>query len=93
MSRLRHELNDRTAVSRRPYRLLRQAVGAGQALRHLGAGPDAGQGRKRGIERFLLTVNSDNVLSICVIEGNGGVLEDERPHPETGRPFRRYWIG
>jgi len=50
-------------------------------------------GRKRGIQRFLLTVNSDNAPSIRVIEGNGGVLEDERVWAETGRPFRRYWIG
>ena len=50
------------------------------------------EGRKRGIERFLLTVDSDNVGSIRVIEANGGVLEDERIDPEWGR-FRRYWIG
>jgi predicted acetyltransferase len=50
------------------------------------------EGRKRGIERFLLTVDSNNVPSIRVIEGNGGVLEDERLDEETGRMFRRYWI-
>jgi predicted acetyltransferase len=51
------------------------------------------EGRKRGIERFLLTVDSENVPSIRVIEANGGVLEDERIDKDTGRLFRRYWIG
>jgi predicted acetyltransferase len=50
------------------------------------------EGRKRGIECFLLTVDSDNAGSIRVIEANGGVPEDERIDPE-GRKFRRYWIG
>ena len=50
------------------------------------------EGRAMGIRRFLLTVRSDNVPSIRVIEGNGGVMEDERTD-ETGLPFRRYWIG
>jgi predicted acetyltransferase len=50
------------------------------------------EGRKRGIERFLLSVDAENVPSIRVIEGNGGVMEDERIDRETGRPFRRYWI-
>ena len=49
------------------------------------------EGRKRGIDRFLLTVDSDNVGSIRVIEANGGVLEDERIYPEWGK-FLRYWI-
>jgi len=51
------------------------------------------EGRRFGIERFLLTVRSDNTASIKVIEANGGVLEDERVEVETGIPFRRYWIG
>lgn len=50
------------------------------------------EGRKCGIDRFLLTVDSDNVGSIRVIEANGGVLEDERIDPE-GTKFCRYWIG
>jgi predicted acetyltransferase len=49
------------------------------------------EGRKRGIERFLLTVNVNNEGSIRVIEANGGVLEDERLD-DTGQMFRRYWI-
>ena len=93
MSRLRHALNDG---------LLYHGGHIGYYVRPSARGKRYGtsileltlaEGRKRGIERFLLTVNSDNVPSIRVIEGNGGILEDERPHPDTGLPFRRYWIG
>jgi len=47
---------------------------------------------KLGIDRALLTVDSDNAPSIRVIESNGGKLEDERTDPETGGFYRRYWI-
>jgi predicted acetyltransferase len=49
------------------------------------------EARKLGIERVLLTVDSDNRPSIRVIEHNGGVMEDERVDAE-GDPYRRYWI-
>ncbi len=51
------------------------------------------EGRKLRIDRFLLTVDCTNEPSIRVIEANGGVMEDERIDDETGRPFKRYWIG
>jgi predicted acetyltransferase len=92
MSRLRHELNDvllyhgghigyyvRAAVRGRGYGTVLLAL-------------TLAKGRTLGIERFLLTVDSDNAPSIRVIEGNGGLLEDERVDRETGRRFRRYWI-
>jgi predicted acetyltransferase len=49
------------------------------------------EARRLGIERALLTVDSDNTPSIRVIEANAGVLEDERVD-ENGTPYRRYWI-
>ena len=93
ISHLRHELNDV---------LRRQGGHIGYYVRPAARGKRLGtsilaltlaEGRKLGIERFLLTVDAENVPSIRVIEGNGGVLENEGPHPETGRPYRRYWIG
>jgi predicted acetyltransferase len=93
ISRLRHELNDQ---------LLYHGGNIGYYVRPSARGRRYGssilaltlaEGRKRGIERFLLTVDSDNMPSTRVIEGNGGVMEDERMHEETGQPFRRYWIG
>jgi predicted acetyltransferase len=49
------------------------------------------EARQLGIERVLLTVDSDNERSIHVIERNGGVMEDERID-ENGVAYRRYWI-
>ncbi len=93
MSRLRHHLNDA---------LLEHGGHIGYYVRPGARGRGCGnvvlrltlaEGRNRGIQRFLLTVRSDNLPSIRVIEHNGGVMEDERIEHETGIPFRRYWIG
>ncbi len=48
--------------------------------------------REIGIDRLLVTADSANEPSARVIEGNGGVLEDERPDEIKGVMFRRYWI-
>jgi predicted acetyltransferase len=48
--------------------------------------------RALGLDRVLLTVDSDNEPSIRVIERNGGVLEEECIDSTTGRLHRRYWI-
>lgn len=45
-----------------------------------------------GLDRVLVTARSTNVPSLRVIEANGGKLEDERCHEETGAIYRRYWI-
>jgi predicted acetyltransferase len=50
------------------------------------------EARALGIERALLTVDSDNEPSIRVIERNGGVMEDEGIDSTTGKLHRRYWI-
>jgi predicted acetyltransferase len=50
------------------------------------------EARKLKLDRVLLTVDSDNEPSVRVIEGNGGVLEDERVDETSGRMHRRYWI-
>ena len=49
------------------------------------------EARRLGIRRALLTVDSGNAPSLRVIEGNGGVMEDERIDGE-GIAYRRYWI-
>lgn len=41
----------------------------------------------------LLTVDPGNIPSIRVIEANGGQLENTVTDPETGKLYRRYWIG
>lgn len=48
--------------------------------------------RDRGLDRVLLTCDSDNIPSRRVIERNGGVLAEEQLFAQTGRLGRRYWI-
>jgi predicted acetyltransferase len=93
ISRLRHGLNDTLLYhgGHIAYYVRQSARGKGYGTSILAL--TLLEGRKQGIERFLLTVDSENMPSIRVIEGNGGVLEDERIDRETGRLFRRYWIG
>jgi predicted acetyltransferase len=40
--------------------------------------------------RVLITCNEDDIAPACILERNGGVLEDVRD-TELGRT-RRYWI-
>lgn len=47
--------------------------------------------RKLGIERVLITCDSDNIGSAKSIVRNGGVLENEVIN-EEGVPEQRYWI-
>jgi predicted acetyltransferase len=93
MRRLRHKLNTEALDrgGRVGYYVRRSARGKGFGTSILAMTLE--EGRRRGIERFLLAVNSANIPSIRVIEGTGGVLEDERIDRDTGRPYRRYWIG
>jgi len=52
-----------------------------------------GQCRSLGLDRVLLTCDSDNLGSIKVIEANGGVFEDEAAtDSDPSEVVRRYWI-
>jgi predicted acetyltransferase len=91
MSRLRHRLNpdllNHGGHIGYYVRLGSRGHGYGTTL----LGLTLAEGRRLGIERFLLTVRSSNSPSIRVIEANGGMMEDERLD-DAGQPFRRYWI-
>ena len=52
------------------------------------------EARKLGLERVLITCDDTNTASACIIEKNGGTLEDKRIIDEpTGSILRRrYWI-
>src|SRR5690606_29502328 len=92
MSRLRHRLNE-TLLNHGGhigYYVRPGARGRGYGTQILAL--TLAEGRRLGIQRFLLTVRTKNAASIRVIEANGGVMEDERID-EDGIPFRRYWIG
>jgi predicted acetyltransferase len=50
------------------------------------------EARKLGLERVLLTCDSDNIGSRKVIEHNGGKLASESPASPDGILVARYWI-
>jgi predicted acetyltransferase len=50
------------------------------------------EARSLGLDRVLVSADSDNERSIRVIERNGGLQEDEHVDETTGRPYRRYRI-
>jgi predicted acetyltransferase len=50
------------------------------------------EAQHRGLERVRLTVDSDNLASIKIIERNGGVLSGEAISAKTGKPIKQYWI-
>lgn len=92
MSRLRHELN--------PYLLVHGGhIGYYVARHHRGKGYGTQilaltliEARRLGLNRVLLTVDSDNEPSIHVIERNAGVMQEECIDETTGRLHRLYWI-
>jgi predicted acetyltransferase len=47
---------------------------------------------KHGIDRVLVTCDSDNIGSIRTIEKNGGVFQNVITAPDLDKPRRRYWI-
>jgi predicted acetyltransferase len=50
------------------------------------------EARQRGLERVRLTVDSDNLPSIRIIERHGGVLSGDAISVKTGKPIKQYWI-
>ncbi len=91
MLRMRHWLNDALRVSggHIGYYVAPRARRRGIASAALGLGLEAL--RERGESRALLTTSPDNVGSIRVIEGHGGVLTAEVADPAGGR-LLQFWI-
>ncbi len=50
------------------------------------------EARRRGLERVRITVDSNNLPSIKIVERNGGVLSGETLSERTGKPIKQYWI-
>jgi predicted acetyltransferase len=50
------------------------------------------QARLIGLTRVLVTCDHDNTGSARTIEKNGGVLDDLRVSPDSGKLIKRYWI-
>ncbi len=50
------------------------------------------EAKKIGLDKVLLTCDTDNIGSYKTIEACGGVREQEAPYMLDGEPFYRYWI-
>jgi predicted acetyltransferase len=89
---IRHELNEwlRTIGGHIGYDIRPSRRREGLGKRQLALG--LAEARALGLERVLLTCDADNVGSRRIIEGNGGVLEDEMEDPATGKVKLRFWI-
>jgi predicted acetyltransferase len=87
------------------HQLTPQLLSRGGHIGYYVMGPERGRGygtqvlaltliqaRGLGLDRVLVSADSDNERSLRIIERNGGVLEDERIDETSGRPYRRYWI-
>lgn len=48
--------------------------------------------RDLGLNRVLLTCDTDNIGSARIIEKNGGKLASQGISPSYGKPISRYWI-
>jgi predicted acetyltransferase len=92
VSRVRHSLTPflRKHGGHIGYYIARERRGKGYGTQILTL--TLAEARRLGLDRVLLTVNSDNERSIRVIERNGGVMEDEGIDETTGKLHRRYWI-
>lgn len=48
--------------------------------------------RARGLERVLVTCDTDNIASARIIEKNGGALAGQAISHRSGKPVSQYWI-
>jgi len=89
---IRHELNEwlRTIGGHIGYGIRSSRRREGHGMRQLALG--LVEARALGLERVLLTCDADNIGSRKIIEGNGGVLENEVMDPATGKAKLRFWI-
>jgi predicted acetyltransferase len=92
VSRLRHRLNAQLLIEggHIGYDVSPSERRKGYATRLLALTLE--KAGEMGLERVLVTCDSDNIASAKVIQLNGGVLEDEIVLESTGQPLQRYWI-
>ena len=48
--------------------------------------------KELGLNRVLLTCDTDNIGSAGIIEKNGGVLSGQAISKKSGKPISQYWI-
>lgn len=89
---LRHTLNDALTVigGHIGYSISPKERRKGYATEMLQLVLD--EARKAGMDKVLLTCDTENVASCKTIEGCGGRLEREEPFLYKGEPYYKYWI-
>ncbi len=89
---LRHELNDylRERAGHVGYGVVPSSRRKGYASKMLRLTLPVA--REIGIESLLVTCDDDNLASIGVVEGCGGILQDVRKLDGMTVPKRRYWL-
>lgn len=91
ISRLRHELNESLLIRGGHIGYYIRRTDRGKGLGSFLLAATLNEARKLGIDRVLLTANTDNPASIRTIEANGGIREDSRID-DDGIEYGRYWI-
>ena len=92
VSRLRHRLNPGLEIEGGNIGYAVRPSARRQGVATLLLGLVLNQAGLIGLTRVLITCDHDNTGSARTIEKNGGVLEDMRISPESGKLIKRYWI-
>ncbi len=72
------------------YAITPSRRGQGYGTRQLALGLE--KARELGLDRVLVTCDTDNIASARVIQKNGGEFQDEVISDTSGKPVSRYWI-
>lgn len=72
------------------YSITPSRRGQGYGTRQLALGLE--KARELGLDRVLVTCDTDNIASARVIQKNGGEFQDEVISDTSGKPVSRYWI-
>lgn len=92
MLQLRHQLT--SALEKEGghigYSIVPSWRGQGYGTRQLALGLE--KARVLGLDRVLITCDTDNIASARVIQKNGGQFEDEVISDYSGKLVSRYWI-
>lgn len=90
--RLRHELTEGLRIEGGhigyDVRPSERRKGYGTEMLRLGLE----KARAIGLERVMLTCDTDNIASAKIIESNGGKLTGTAASPRSGKTINQYWI-
>lgn len=90
--RIRHRLNEQLSHEggHIGYDIRPSYRGRGYGTRQLGLALPKAQAL--GLTKLLVTCDTDNFASACIVEKNGGKLENQVTSRTSGKLVSRYWI-